>query len=106
VLHAIVRDTPATWDDYRAVAAQLGDDPPPGLVLHVAGRTAEGVRVIEVWRSRAAFEEYERSRLRPAERAAPAPLCEPAVREVAVERALFGDAGSGIATTDIEEEIQ
>jgi hypothetical protein len=106
MLHAIVRDLPVCWDDYRAVAAELGDEPPPGLVLHVAGRTAEGVRVIEVWRSRAAFEEYERFRLRPAESAAPSPLREPAVREVAVERALFGRADRGVANTHIEEEIQ
>jgi hypothetical protein len=90
VLHAIVRDSPVCWEDYRAVAAALGDEPPPGLVLHVAGRTAEGVREIEVWRSRAALEEYERTRLRPAAQAAPRPLREPAVREVAIERAVFG----------------
>jgi hypothetical protein len=106
VLHAIVRDTASTWEDYRAVAARLGDEPPPGLVLHVAGRTAEGVRVIEIWLSRAALEEYVRSRLRPAERAAPAPLRDPAVREVVVERAVFGCAGGGLTITDIQEEIQ
>jgi hypothetical protein len=88
------------------VAAELGDEPPPGLVLHVAGRTAEGVRVIEVWHSRAALEEYERDRLHPAERAALEPLREPAVREVAGERALFGSADAGFAPTDHEEEIQ
>ena len=92
MLHAIVRDTPASWEDYCAVAAALGDEPPPGLVLHVAGRTAEGVRVIEVWRSREALEEYERDRLRPAERAAPAPLREPLVRVVAVDHVVFGNA--------------
>jgi hypothetical protein len=89
-LYAVVRDTAVSWEDYRTVAAALGDEPPRGLVLHVAGRTIEGVRVIEVWRSRSALEEYVRERLGPAETAGLRPLREPTVREVVVERVVVG----------------
>lgn len=89
-MYAIVRDTPASWEDYRRVVAQLGDEPPEGLVLHVAGRTPEGVRVIEVWQSRTAYARFDRGRLRAAERRVPTPLRAPVVRTLAVSRAIRG----------------
>jgi hypothetical protein len=88
MLYAIVRDTPSSWEDYRRLAAELGDELPAGLVLHVAGRTGEGVRVIEVWRSRSALELFERDRLRPAEQRSPAPLRDPVVRALVIEHVL------------------
>jgi hypothetical protein len=88
VAHAIVRDTATSWEDYRGLAAELGEEVPEGLLIHVAGRTAEGVREIEVWVSRAALARFERERLRPAERRAPRPLRRPTVRELAVEHVL------------------
>jgi hypothetical protein len=86
VAHALVRDTATSWEDYRRLAAELGDEVPDGLLIGVAGRTAEGVREIEVWASRDALVRYERDRLRPAERRAPRPLRRPTVRELTVER--------------------
>jgi len=88
VRYAIVRDTATSWEDYRRLAAELGDDVPAGLLIHVAGRTAEGVREIEVWSSRGALERYQRERLRPAERRFSRPLRQPTVRELDVERVL------------------
>ena len=74
--YAIVRDTPASWEDYRLETADLREEPPEGLLIRVAGPTPEGVRVIEIWRSR---EELERFAVRPGVTLGPA-----TVRELAV----------------------
>ena len=73
---AIVRDTPASWEDYRLETADLLGESPEGLLIRVAGPTPEGVRVIEIWRSR---EELERFALQPGPTRRPA-----TVRELAV----------------------
>jgi hypothetical protein len=61
----VVHDVPASWEDYRPFGAALGDDAPAGLILHVAGRTDEGFRIIDVWESRAARERFDSGRLLP-----------------------------------------
>jgi hypothetical protein len=86
--YASVRDTPSSWQDYRPPAAGSRDELPAGLLLHVAGPTDDGFRVIEVWSSHGAFERHERERRRwPPD--APAPLRPPTVRGLAVERLLL-----------------
>ena len=52
--YARVEDVPASWDRYEAVAQFLRPSP-DGLVLHVAGPTDEGFRIIEVWESEDAW---------------------------------------------------
>lgn len=86
--HAYVTDVPASWDDYERLFH--GADDVEGLILHAAGRTDEGFRIIEVWETE---EAWRRSRA-----ARPEALLdgqrrdglgiEPAVRELAVERLL------------------
>ena len=49
--YAFVQDVPATWDTYRKVAEALGAAAPEGLVIHVAGPTEEGFRMIGIWES-------------------------------------------------------
>ncbi len=49
---AIVTDIAAAWDDYLAQHAVRGSV--PGLILHLAGPTDDGVRTIDVWASAAA----------------------------------------------------
>ena len=39
---------------------------PAGLIVHAAGRTPEGVRVIDIWESEAAHEAFATERLGPA----------------------------------------
>jgi hypothetical protein len=63
--YAVVQDVPASWEDYGPFASALGDDAPEGLILHVAGRTDEGFRIIDVWESRAARERFDSGRLPP-----------------------------------------
>ncbi len=50
--YAFVQDVPATWDTYRDIAEALAPDGPDGLVVHAAGPTDEGFRMIEIWDSR------------------------------------------------------
>jgi len=57
----------ATWADYDAVRAAVGDDPPPGLVYHAAGEQENGCwQAVSIWESEADFERFRDSRLVPA----------------------------------------
>jgi hypothetical protein len=61
--YAFVQDVPATWDTYREIAEALGPTAPTGLVLHAAGPTDEGFRMIGVWESREAWTRFHDDRL-------------------------------------------
>src|SRR3954447_6669858 len=50
--YVLVEDMAASWERYSPVARSLGSVP-NGLVLHVAGPTDEGFRIVEVWESEA-----------------------------------------------------
>lgn len=54
VAHVLVHELAAGWPRY--VDQVLGSVAclPPGLLLHLAGRTDEGVRIVELWQSREA----------------------------------------------------
>ena len=56
--YAVVEDVPASWDAYLEQAETLGSSLPEGLLVHIAGPTDEGFRVIEVWESQAASERF------------------------------------------------
>ena len=53
--YAVVEDVAASWENYERVAAALAGPPPRGLILHAAGPTDEGFRIIEVWESEEAW---------------------------------------------------
>ena len=61
-----------------------------GLILHAAGRTDEGFRIIEVWETKEAWERFRDGRLEDVLEAGAGDRAavEPAVRELAVERLL------------------
>ena len=42
------------------------EDPPEGLIVHVATETANGVHVVDIWESKEAFEKFNADRLTPA----------------------------------------
>ena len=52
----------------EAVSAKMdvANNPPPGLLIHVATEEAGGTRILDVWNSQAEFEAFEESRLKPA----------------------------------------
>lgn len=64
--YAFVQDVASSWEQYRHFAAALGRRAPVGLILHVAGPTDEGFRIIGVWESEEAWEAFRARRLAPA----------------------------------------
>jgi hypothetical protein len=55
--YAFVQDVAASWQQYDRYAAAISERP-EGLVLHVAGPTDEGFRIIAVWESEADWERF------------------------------------------------
>lgn len=55
-----------SWAEFRWLAAGLYEPAPVGLVVHIAGPTDEGVRVINVWESEQAWRRFQNERLEPA----------------------------------------
>lgn len=63
VTYAFVQDVSASWEDYRQVTAALLDPAPPGLILHLAGPTDEGFRIIGIWESEQAWRDFQSDRV-------------------------------------------
>ena len=61
--YAFVQDISATWDRYLGIAEALQAAAPDQLVIHVAGPTEEGFRMIGVWDSREAWDRFREDRL-------------------------------------------
>jgi hypothetical protein len=51
---------------YEAVLVQVGEEPPEGCLVHIAGATDSGWRVIEVWDTEESQRRFHESRLNPA----------------------------------------
>jgi hypothetical protein len=61
--YAFVEDTAASWENYEAFAAALEGPLPDGLLMHVAGPTDEGFRIIAVWEDEEAWQRFRAERL-------------------------------------------
>jgi len=61
-VYAFVQDVPASWEQYPRLVAAVEEPPPAGLIVHVAGPTDEGFRVIAVWESEAAWKQFRTGR--------------------------------------------
>jgi quinol monooxygenase YgiN len=66
VAYAVVQDVSSTWEQYERITASLVEPAPIGLILHVAGPTDEGFRIINVWESEEAWQHFQTERLAPA----------------------------------------
>jgi hypothetical protein len=55
--YAVIHDVPASWERYE-VLGRIVSRSVPGLLLHVAGPTDEGVRIVELWVSEAAWRAF------------------------------------------------
>lgn len=65
--YAFVREFPGLTDEeFDRLRAEIGDDAPVGLIVHVAGPNEGGWRTIDVWETRADSERYGRDLLAPA----------------------------------------
>lgn len=90
--YAFVQDIPATWDAYLQIAEALeGSSAPAGLVIHVAGPTEEGFRMIGIWDSRETWDRFRDDRLRPIfEGLAGGSRIQPTYRELNIAHLLSG----------------
>ena len=53
--YVVVGDVAASWERYDPLAAALTEPAPEGLILHLAGPTDEGFRIVGVWASEEAW---------------------------------------------------
>lgn len=56
--YVVVEDVAASWEHYQRVADALDGQPPSGLVVHAAGPTDEGFRIVGVWESEQAWRRF------------------------------------------------
>lgn len=81
--YAFVQDVASSWEQYRHFAEALGEATPTGLILHVAGPTDEGFRIIDIWETEEAWQAFRADRLEPAIAALGGPARpEPVFREL------------------------
>jgi hypothetical protein len=91
--YAFVQDVSASWNQYERVTAALMEPAPAGLILHVAGPTDEGFRIIDVWESEQAWEHFQAERLAPAIAALGGPARpEPTFRGLSAAHVVVGTA--------------
>lgn len=105
--YVLVQDVSASWKQYEGVTAALMDPAPAGLILHVAGPTDEGFRMIDIWESEQAWDRFRAERLAPAIAALGGPARpEPTLRGLHpahVVRGAFA-LGDGSASNEREEQ--
>ena len=92
--YALVEDVPASWEQYGAVARSVGQVP-PGLLLHVAGPTDEGYRIIEVWESEAAWLRFSADHEAALGSVDPVVAARTVVRDLRAMHVVVGDAWPG-----------
>lgn len=56
--YVVVEDVAASWERYERFAAALDGPAPAGLIVHAAGKTDEGFRIVEVWESEEAWRRF------------------------------------------------
>jgi hypothetical protein len=61
--YVVVEDVAATWAHYRRFAEALAGPTPVGLIVHAAGPTDEGYRIVGVWESEEAWQRFVADRL-------------------------------------------
>lgn len=64
--YAFIQDVPIDAAFYARIKHGLGDDPPKGMISHVAVERAEGgLRYIDVWESEEDWDRFVEERLHP-----------------------------------------
>ncbi len=64
--YAFTQDVPIDAPLYLRIIERLGDDPPKGLIAHVAVERPEGgLRYFDVWESEADWDRFAEERLHP-----------------------------------------
>ena len=59
----------ATTDQYDAIAGNMGHEPegrtPPGAISHWVAETDEGLLIVDVWESKAQYEQFAQEQIGP-----------------------------------------
>lgn len=64
--YAFTQDVPIDATTYKQITDGLGDEPPKGLVAHVAIERPEGgLRYVDVWESEEDWDRFREERLHP-----------------------------------------
>jgi hypothetical protein len=64
--YSFLQDVPIDAAFYQRIRDQLGDEPSPGFILHVAMERPEGgLRYLDVWETQADHERFVEERLHP-----------------------------------------
>ena len=61
--YVVVEDVAASWEHYQRFAEALAGPVPAGLIVHAAGPTEEGFRIVGVWESEEAWQRFLADRL-------------------------------------------
>lgn len=64
--YAWTQEVPINMDMYQQIRAELGDELPLGLIVHVVSTTDRGLRYLDVWESEADCNRFTGQRLHPA----------------------------------------
>jgi hypothetical protein len=105
--YAFVQDVASSWEHYQHFAAALVEPLPGGLIVHVAGPTDEGFRIIDIWENEQAWENFRAQRLAPAIAALGGPSRpEPTFRGLHPAHVVVGDRTlpAGLEHTSKEEQ--
>jgi hypothetical protein len=108
VSYAFVQDIAASWHDYQQVAGRLVEPAPAGLILHAAGPTDEGVRIIAIWENEPAWQRFQSARLAPAIACLGGPARpEPTFRDLHTAHLVVGERGNfGSLQSQAQEDEQ
>lgn len=97
--YALVEDVPASWEQYGAIARSVGQVP-AGLLLHVAGPTDEGFRIIEVWETEADWLRFSMDHETALGSVDPVVTARTVVRDLRAVHLVIGEAWRGTAPRD------
>ena len=64
--YACYYDVPGDERMYAQVKAEIGEELPKGLILHMVIKREDGLRHFEVWESRQEWERFQQERVAPA----------------------------------------
>ena len=65
-MYAFTYDVPVDEHFYQRVKAEIGEEYPKGLVVHLVAKQPDGLRHFDVWESREDWERFRDERVDPA----------------------------------------
>ena len=60
-----IMEFPVPAEEYDRLDREVGPNP-EGLIVHIAAKSGDGMKIIDVWESKEAFERFERNVIMPA----------------------------------------